>query len=123
MKLDKRITDIENIYNCFSDLTEIKETYVNTQGYFGWDLSDFANLDNCAYQKLVDVFDREEPFVSDEYSDDYMCYRYFLPEQFVKFPFKITDVIGEVLSYELQNDYCIITVKATDDFFTLSKKV
>lgn len=122
MILDSRIQNLENICNCFSNLNEIKENYVNTQGYFAWDLEDFNNLDNCAYQKLVDVIDSDEPFVSDEHYDEPLCYRFFLSEQFVNFPFQCDEIIGEILNCEISDTTCTVTVKPTEKFLNYLRK-
>ena len=126
MKLDNKISKDAVILDCFSDMNEVKEKYLNTMGYFAWDLENFIDLEYCTYSELTDVEDCSDPFSSSEMSKDsmgsHLRYRFFLSEEYVNsFPFNFNETIGEVLKSELKDDGLVVTVKPTEKFLNYLK--
>ena len=75
MNLDSRIID-KKIFDSFE--IEEAEKYLGKEGYFANSNEMFSNLDNCIFGKLEEINDDIKP-----YSDSYLNYRYFLPNEFV----------------------------------------
>lgn len=79
MELDKRIINDCKIYSCF-DAEKAKE-YVNSEGYFSNDISDFSNLCTCYHGTLKGVYKENPKSYLNEELDKY--FHFFLPEEFV----------------------------------------
>lgn len=80
MELDKRITDEEYIFDCYS--IDKAEQYLNKQGYFSDFIENFCDLDRCTYAELTKIHNyRILPYEKIEGAKS--CYRFFLPEEFV----------------------------------------
>lgn len=75
MNLDSRIID-KRIFDSFK--IEEAEKYLGKEGYFANSNEMFSNLDNCIFGKLEEINDDIKP-----YCDSYLCFRYFLPKEFV----------------------------------------
>lgn len=79
MELDKRITDVSKIMNCFT--TEEAKKYLHTYGYFTDHIEDFAELDKFDMYELAGIEqDFKYPY-SYYYGDKF---KFFLPCAFVK---------------------------------------
>lgn len=90
MDLDKRIIKGKKPLDCF-DAKDAKRAkhFVGKKGFFGGFKSQFMDLDTCPMcvldeLKEFDDFDGESPFLT----SCKHCYRFFLPEEWVKEPEK-----------------------------------
>ena len=87
MELDKRIIEGKKPLDCF-DAKDARKQFIGKKGFFGAHESQFMDLDSCPKcvldeLKEVDNY-AESPFMT---SCDH-CYRFFLPEEWVKEPEK-----------------------------------
>lgn len=87
MELDKRIKEGKKPLDCF-DAKDARKQFIGKKGFFGAHESQFMDLDSCPKcvldeLKEVDNY-AESPFMT---SCDH-CYRFFLPEEWVKEPEK-----------------------------------
>lgn len=78
MKLDKRITDVSKIMNCFT--TEQAKEYIYTSGYFADYIEDFVDLDSLDRCELK-IIESEFKY---PYCIDGDSFKFFLPCEFVK---------------------------------------
>ena len=76
MELDKRITKIAIIYNCF-DCKDAR-TSIGEKGYFSHYYHCFSDLSECRFGVLQDVIDGEHP-----YDNGKNQYDFFLPERYI----------------------------------------
>lgn len=126
MKKDPRINSNAVIYNLFDDLEKVKEKYVDTSGVFANHLEDYADLDNCSFLKLMDVDNSETPFISNRYTGTrYSSFSFFLPIEYINvlYPFKYDEIVGEVISSEINDDSLTVIVKPTKKFLSYVKKL
>ena len=128
MKKDPRINSNAVIYNLFDDLEQVKEKYVDTSGVFANHLEDYADLDNCSFLKLMDADNSETPFISNRYTGTrYSSFSFFLPIEYINvlYPFKYDEIVGEVISSEINDDTLTltVTVKPTEKFLSYVKSL
>jgi len=76
MELDKRITKIAIIYDCF-DCKDAR-TSIGEKGYFSHYYHCFSDLNECRFGVLQDVIDGEHP-----YDNGKNQYDFFLPDRYV----------------------------------------
>ena len=114
MDLDKRIIDGKKPLDCF-DAKDARKQFIGKKGFFGARESQFMNLDTCpkcVFDELkeVDNYD-DSPFIT---SGNH-CYRFFLPEEWVKEsekkyrPYTLTEwinqhEIGDVIHYRSKSE-------------------
>lgn len=80
MELDKRIIDIKKVMDCFT--TKEAKQYLNTKGYFAYNLNDFTDLTTCYEGTLVGIcHDIPEPYFN---KNNELYFNFFLPERFIK---------------------------------------
>lgn len=76
MELDKRITKIAIIYDCF-DCKDARAS-IGEKGYFSHYYHCFSNLSECRFGVLQDIIDSEHP-----YDNGKNQYDFFLPERYI----------------------------------------
>lgn len=76
MNLDKRITKIAIIYDCF-DCKDAR-ALIGEKGYFSHYYHCFSDLSECRFGVLQDVIDSEHP-----YDNGKNQYDFFLPERYI----------------------------------------
>ena len=76
MELDKRITKIAIIYDCF-DCKDAR-TSIGEKGYFSHYYHCFSDLSECRFGVLQDVIDGEHP-----YDNGKNQYDFFLPDRYI----------------------------------------
>ena len=76
MELDKRITKIAIIYDCF-DCKDARAS-IGEKGYFSHYYHCFSDLSECRFGVLQDVIDGEHP-----YDNGKNQYDFFLPERYI----------------------------------------
>ena len=76
MELDKRITKIAIIYDCF-DCKDARAS-IGEKGYFSHYYHCFSDLNECRFGVLQDVIDSEHP-----YDNGKNQYDFFLPERYI----------------------------------------
>lgn len=82
MKLDKRIDKDCKIYSCFD--AEQAQKYINTKGYFTDFYEKFKDIGELFHGTLMCI-DKNSAFSYEFSNDDFSnCYKFFLPEKFVK---------------------------------------
>lgn len=124
MDLDKRIIEGKKPLDCF-DAKDARKQFIGKKGFFGAHESQFMDLDSCPKcvldeLKEVDNY-AESPFMT---SCDH-CYRFFLPEEWVKEsekkyrPYTIKDFEKAFLNGEFE-DFIIFRDKHNpDDIYTM----
>ena len=124
MDLDKRIIEGKKPLDCF-DAKDARKQFIGKKGFFGAHESQFMNLDTCpkcVFDELkeVDNYD-DSPFIT---SCNH-CYRFFLPEEWVKEsekkyrPYTIKDFEKAFLNGEFE-DFIIFRDKHNpDDIYTM----
>lgn len=126
MKKDPRINSNAVIYNLFDDLEQVKEKYVDSTGVFANHLEDYTDIDNCSFLKLMDVDNSETPFISNRYNGThYSSFSFFMPAEYINalYPFKYDEIVGEVISSEINDNTLTVTIKPTKKFLSYIKSL
>lgn len=87
MELDKRIIEGKKPLDCF-DAKDAKKQFIGKKGYFGAHESQFMDLDSCPKCVLDELKEVDNYAESPFMTSCNHCYRFFLPEEWVKEPEK-----------------------------------
>lgn len=116
MELNKRINNIDDILNCYTDI-KIAEMYKGKKGYFSKSMYGFHDLESCVYGELVEVKENtNQPFIHELYT----AFDFFIPESAVAPKEELKP--SRPLTIEEFNELCdfgeFLTFKRKDDTYT-----
>ena len=87
MELDKRIIEGKKPLDCF-DAKDARKQFIGKKGFFGAHESQFMDLDSCP-KCVLDELKEVDNYAESPFMTSYNhCYRFFLPEEWVKEPEK-----------------------------------
>lgn len=81
-KLDSRIKSVDDIQTCL----KYDDVFINEEGYFAHTLSDFSNLEDCDFGKLVSVDVDNDRYIFNR--DNLNRFELFIPKYFLLKPKK-----------------------------------
>lgn len=87
MELDKRIKEGKKPLDCF-DAKDARKQFIGKKGFFGAHESQFMDLDSCPKCVLDELKEVDNYAESPFMTSCNHCYRFFLPEEWVKEPEK-----------------------------------
>lgn len=87
MELDKRIIEGKKPLDCF-DVKDARKQFIGKKGFFGAHESQFMDLDSCPKCVLDELKEVDNYAESPFMTSCNHCYRFFLPEEWVKEPEK-----------------------------------
>lgn len=87
MELDKRIIEGKKPLDCF-DAKDARKQFIGKKGFFGAHESQFMDLDSCPKCVLDELKEVDNYAESPFMTSCNHCYRFFLPEEWVKEPEK-----------------------------------
>ena len=87
MELDKRIVEGKKPLDCF-DTKDARKQFIGKKGFFGAHESQFMDLDSCPKCVLDELKEVDNYAESPFMTSCNHCYRFFLPEEWVKEPVK-----------------------------------
>lgn len=85
MELDKRIKEGKKPLDCF-DAKDARKQFIGKKGFFGAHESQFMDLDSCPKCVLDELKEVDNYAESPFMTSCNHCYRFFLPEEWVKEP-------------------------------------
>ena len=113
MDLDKRIIEGKKPLDCF-DAKDARKQFIGKKGFFGAHESQFMDLDSCPKCVLDELKEVDNYAESPFMTSCNHCYRFFLPEEWVKEPEKYRPYtlaewvdqheIGEVIHYRCKSE-------------------
>jgi hypothetical protein len=113
MELDKRIIEGKKPLDCF-DAKDARKQFIGKKGYFGAHESQFMDLDSCPKCVLDELKEVDNYAESPFMTSCNHCYRFFLPEEWVKEPEKYRPYslaewinqheIGEIIHYRSKSE-------------------
>ena len=124
MELDKRIIEGKKPLDCF-DAKDARKQFIGKKGFFGAHESQFMDLDSCPKCVLDELKEVDNYAESPFMTSCNHCYRFFLPEEWVKEsekkyrPYTIKDFEKAFLNGEFE-DFIIFRDKHNpDDIYTM----
>ena len=111
MELDKRIIEGKKPLDCF-DVKDARKQFIGKKGFFGAHESQFMDLDSCPKCVLDELKEVDNYAESPFMTSCNHCYRFFLPEEWVKEPEKYRPFsLNEFLERYMMGDIVEFRIK------------